>query len=313
MPSDRLFPVRQRSRPHQGLFSEVALLALTRTMSMTLSGIIFIPLSLVVFLAAPCRLAQLAIVSSVFAAAAVVNSRRKLSCRPLAFFFHRASDRFSCVPGWLNGGFRIALAKPLRRHLQMMVAFAGWAVFSAILFPLLFRGLPVDLARKGADTTYYNRLPLHWSLSNGGQAGYLLLDLVVILYLLQRVRARADLGAICTAFSWSGLIVVAVGAYQWLAHQAGLPFPAALFNSNAVWAQLANQQIGGHFSDQCDFQRVFGRRRFPRGVGIVRVRFGNRFWTIFVASSKLRARRRPDGNRHDLYHWIRDHCDNASR
>jgi len=42
-------------------------------MSITLSGIIFIPLSLAVFLAGPRRLAQLAIIASVFAAAAVVN------------------------------------------------------------------------------------------------------------------------------------------------------------------------------------------------------------------------------------------------
>ena len=231
-------------------------------MSITLSGILFIPLSLLVFLAAPRRLAQLAIIASVFAAAAVVNFNASFPVGLSPFFFTALLIAVHTVPGWLNGGFRIVLTKPLRRHLQMMVAFAGWAVFSAILFPLLFRGLPVDLARKGADTTYYNRLPLHWTLSNGGQAGYLLLDLVVILYLLQRVRARADLSEICNAFSWSGLIVVAAGAYQWLAHQAGLPFPAALFNSNAVWAQLANQQIDGIFRISATFNESSGAGAF---------------------------------------------------
>jgi hypothetical protein len=232
-------------------------------MSIPLSGMIFIPLSLVIFVFAPEHLPRLAIIAAIFAASAVVSfggASFPVGISP--FYFTALLIAVRCAPKWLNGGLHMPISKPLRHHVQIITGFTVWAGFSAFVLPLLFNGLPVDLARAGADSTYYSRMPLHWSLSNAGQAGYLVLDLIVVLYLMKHSESADTLERMYTAFSWSGLIVVAVGAYQWLAHRVGLPFPLQLFNSNPAWAELANQDIGGISRISATFNESSGAGAF---------------------------------------------------
>jgi hypothetical protein len=232
-------------------------------MSIPPSGIALVPLGLMIFFFAPHRLGQAAIVASVFAAASVLNFGGGTFPVGIApFYFIALLIALRSTPKWLNSGLNIPMSEPLRHHLQAVTAFVGWAVLSAFLLPILFRGLPVDLGRAGPDATYYTRLPLHWSLSNAGQAGYLLLDLIVVFHLLERTKTATDLEALCTSFSLSGLIVVAVGSYQFIAHHFGLPFPRELFNSNPAWAQLTSQNLNGASRISATFDESSGAGSF---------------------------------------------------
>jgi energy-coupling factor transporter transmembrane protein EcfT len=232
-------------------------------MSIPPSGIAFAPLGLAIFFFAPQRLGQASIVAAVFAAASVLNFGGGTFPVGIApFYFIALLIAIRSIPKWLNGGLKIPMSGPLRHHLQAVTAFVGWAALSALLLPILFRGLPVDLGRAGPDATYYTRLPLHWSLSNAGQAGYLLLDLIVVFYLLERTQTAADLGTLCSSFSLSGMIVVAVGSYQFTAHHFGLPFPRELFNSNPAWAQLTSQDLNGASRISATFDESSGAGSF---------------------------------------------------
>ncbi|HTT76695.1 MAG TPA: hypothetical protein VMF50_12045 [Candidatus Binataceae bacterium] len=232
-------------------------------MSIPVSGIVLIPLALVIFFFAPHRLGQLAIIAAVFAAASVINFGGGSFLVGIApFYFVALLIAIRCLPKWLNYGLQLGTSEPLRRYLQVLSVFVTWAVLSAFIFPILFNGLPVDLGRAGPDATFYTRLPLHWSFSNGGQAGYLILDLIVVFYLVERTQGPDSLIALCSAFSLSGLIVVAVGAYQFIAHHFGLPFPREFLNSNPAWAQLTSQNLDGASRISATFDESSGAGSF---------------------------------------------------
>jgi hypothetical protein len=114
---------------------------------------------------------------------------------------------------------------------------------SAFLLPILFAGAPVDSPRAGAEAIFYLALPLRWTFSNAGQAGYMILNFCVLLAFADYCSTRS-VDALIRAFSYSGLIVVGVGFYQMLAGHFGLPFPSSFFNSNGAWAQNYKQIIG---------------------------------------------------------------------
>src|ERR1700677_294114 len=232
-------------------------------MSIPLSGIILIPLGLAIFFFAPQRRGQLGIVAAVFAAASILNfagGNFPVGIGPYYFIAILIAVRL--LPKWLNDGLTFSANNSLVFYLRIVLAFVGWSVVSAFLLPILFHGLPVDLGRAGPDATFYTRLPLQWSLSNGGQAGYLALDAVVIIYLIEQTRTSADLGALAAAFSLSGLIVVAVGAYQYIAHNFGLPFPSIFLNSNPAWAQLTSQDLNGASRISATFDESSGAGSF---------------------------------------------------
>jgi hypothetical protein len=257
-------------------------------MSIPLSGIILIPLSLAIFFFAPHRLGQFAIVAAVFAAASVLNfagGSFPLGIAP--YYFVAILIAVRLLPKWLKDGVTFSANQPLVVYLRIVLAFVGWSVVSAFLLPLVFHGLPVDLGRAGPDATFYSRLPLQWSLSNCGQAGYLSLDAIVIIYLIEETRTSPDLGALAAAFSLSGLIVIAVGAYQYIAHHFGLPFPSIFLNSNPAWAQLTSQDLNGTSRISATFDESSGAGSFLAA------------WTVFQLTLATRS-----GNhrwRHLLY------------
>jgi hypothetical protein len=88
-------------------------------------------------------------------------------------------------------------------------------------------------------------LPLHWSMSNAAQAGYLLLDCVFLFNVTKFSSGHRGMEAIVWAFRWAGVIALTIGAYQVIAHNTGLPYPTHFFNSNEAWAQLGTEKILG--------------------------------------------------------------------
>ncbi|MGA2409984.1 MAG: hypothetical protein ABSG46_06280 [Candidatus Binataceae bacterium] len=222
------------------------------------------------------------ILVSVFAAASVINvGAEGFPAGVSPYYFTAVLIAFRTIPKWLSGRLSFRAGDPARVYLRVMAVFIGWASLSAFLLPIIFQGLPVDLARAGPDATYYFRLPLQWSLSNAGQAGYLILDLIVITYFAGQAATPGCAEALAAAFCWSGVVVVAIGAYQLLAHKAGLPFPSTFFNSNPAWAQLSGQNIGGVWRVSATFDE-------PSAAGAF---FAT--WTVFEFSLALsRARNR---------------------
>ena len=214
-------------------------------MNVPVSGIILIPCTLYVFLFAPSKLGQWAIFVTIFQAAAIANIGGGTGFGLMPYFFVVMMMASRLLPQWWSGRICFMRGEPVIRHVRTMVLFISWAVFSAFLFPVLFAGLPVDDPRLGVDRSYFAQMPLHWSFSNGGQAAYMLLNLIFILDLLNSSRTPNYYARLQSAFTWSGICVVAVGAYQIGCAHVGLKFPAWLFNSNAAWGQSYNQWFNG--------------------------------------------------------------------
>lgn len=147
------------------------------------------------------------------------------------------------VPLWLCGkiGFQRAdVALEITRPLLILTA---WALVSAFLMPWLFAGIGVDTPRAGMDLP--QTTPLQWRMSNAAQAGYALLNAIFVIYLVWYARTRGYFERVMVAFIASGLIAGSIGAYQYVAHNYGLPYPVDFFNSNPGWRQLVSQQLAG--------------------------------------------------------------------
>jgi hypothetical protein len=211
------------------------------------SGLVLIPLTLGIFVFSS-YLAEWAIFCAVLQSAALVNVGGSFAVGLSPYFFVTALLALRIIPQWATGRIRFFVEEPVAGHVRILAIFILWCVFSAFALPVLFDGIPVDSPRLGVDASYYYRLPLQWSPSNGGQAGYMILNLVMVLGLLQFAARPGRLQRLITAFSWSGVFVAGVGAYQILGPRFGLPFPSWFFNSNQAWAQLPNQLIGDNVS-----------------------------------------------------------------
>jgi hypothetical protein len=212
-------------------------------MHVPLSGIVFVPLTALVFLLRPSRLEELLICLAVFQGAAVVNLGGGFTFGLSPYFFTASLLAVRVGLKWTSGRIRFQRGEFAQNHLQIAAFFIAWCVVSAFLLPILFEGTPVDSPRAGAEAVFYLALPLRWSFSNAGQAGYMVLNFLVLLAFTDFCAGRS-LEPLMEAFTYSGVIVLLVGFYQMTADRFGLPFPASFFNSNGTWAQNYNQMIG---------------------------------------------------------------------
>lgn len=220
---------------------------LLRLMNIPVSGIILLPLTLGIFCFSS-YMGEWAIFTAILQGAALVNMGGGFAVGLSPYFFVAGLIALRLLPQLLTGRVRFLMDEPARSHVNVLVMFIGWCAMSAFVLPVLFKGLPVDSPRTSVDTSYYTQLPLRWSFSNAGQAGYMILNFMLILRLLQLSVSQRRLERLINAFSWSGLLVATVGAYQMVCNRVGLPFPSWLFNSNQAWAELPNQVINGGFS-----------------------------------------------------------------
>jgi hypothetical protein len=213
-------------------------------MHIPISGLVFVPLAGAVYLFRPSRLVELLIYVAVFQGASVLNAGGGFSVGLSPYYLVAALVSFRVTMKWASGKIHFHRGEFAQIHLQLMAVFIGWCVVSAFLLPVLFEGTPVDSPRAGAEAVFYLAFPLKWSFSNAGQAGYMVFNFLVLLALAD-YAAKHSTRRLIDAFSYSGMIVVAVGLYQMLAFRVGLPFPSSFFNSNAVWGQAFNQMMAG--------------------------------------------------------------------
>ena len=214
-------------------------------MNVPASGFILIPPSIGILIFAPSRLSEWALFVTIFQAAAIVNVGSGFAVGVAPYFFVAMLVAARVVPQWWSGKIRFFQGEPALRHMQVLALFIAWTVFSAFASPLLFAGIPVDNPRKGVDQSFFVRTPLHWSFSNGGQAAYMVLNFIMLLHMLQMSKQPDYSKRLQRIFSFSGMCVVAIGAYQLLCGHLGLRFPSWLLNSNTAWGQSYNQWFNG--------------------------------------------------------------------
>jgi hypothetical protein len=211
------------------------------------SGMVLIPTTLGISCFSS-YLPEWAIFVSVLQGAALVNVSGGFAVGLSPYFFVAALIASQFLPQWLTGRIRFFPEEPAWLHTRVLALFAIWSVISALMLPVLFAGLPVDSPRAGVDRSYYTQAALSLSGSNIGQAGYMILNFALVVCLVQVAIQPGRLKRLVKAFSWSGVFVVAVGAYQILCKRTGLPFPTSFFNSNEVWSQQTDQYIGVGYS-----------------------------------------------------------------
>jgi hypothetical protein len=253
-----------------------------------ISGLILIPITFGIFCFSS-YLPEWAIFVSVLQGAALVNVSGGFAVGLSPYFFVAALIASQLLPQWLTGRIRFFPGEPAWLHTRVLALFAIWSVISALMLPVLFAGLPVDSPRAGVDKSYYTQAALSLSGSNIGQAGYMILNFAMVVCLVQVAIQPGRLNRLVKAFSWSGVFVVAVGAYQILCKRAGLPFPSSFFNSNEVWSQLPDQHIGAGYS----FSRLSATFVEPSEAASFLAA-----WAVFELSLAI------SGGRGTGWHWL---------
>ena len=211
-------------------------------MAITSIGLLLIPPSVAIFLLWPKYLVPWGTIVSVFSAASVISfgGSFPIGIAPFPFVAVLIAIRF----GRLYFARRLSFARsdPVLPLIRSVLMFTAWGVISAFLLPVMFANLEVNAAR----TIIEEPTPLHWTVSNGAQAGYLILDCLFIMYVIWVVaKDPAQLELLMSAFKWSGVVALTVGGYEFLAHLTGLPFPTDFFHSNQAMAQLITEKIAG--------------------------------------------------------------------
>jgi hypothetical protein len=213
-------------------------------MAIPIFGAMFIPVALFVFFLRPQYLVSLMIVASVFAGASVLDLSLGDSVFGLQpYYFVAALLAVRAVPFLLAHRHAGHCLEPALHRIQTsLVYFWIWATASAFLFPVIFSGVRVIDPRLGIEDVLAamglegEGSPLHWSLGNLGQAVYMSLSLIALLYVLKCAdhgNSRQALKALRAAL----MIVAVIALLQSLAAWRGWDFPYDFFNNNPAYAQ----------------------------------------------------------------------------
>jgi hypothetical protein len=204
----------------------------------TLLGGAFLPICLY-FWRTPARLLELVFVGSVFAAAAVVvigSYGVMPGLIPAVLFIG-----FFLLTRMFGGrypaeGLVLSVMTPF-----LLVAFG--AIVSSFLMPRLFAGEILVWPQKFSGFLVIT--PLAPNAGNYTQDMYLLLDtLLALTASLYLTRAGLDLRRLLDAYFVSGLLVVLISLWQFLANTLHIWFPTTFFLSNPGWALLSDESLG---------------------------------------------------------------------
>jgi hypothetical protein len=157
----------------------------------------------------------------------------------------RGIQPYYVVAGWIilrafanrALGIRSDASMPEGRWLLL---FAAITIASALVYPIIFAGIPVYEPKIGIDDGLLIRPPLRFGLNNLAQAGFMACHVCVLYALLSlRISAKKARKAYVVAF----YIVAAVVFVQSLCQLRGISFPYTLFLSNpgqSVWDASSN-------------------------------------------------------------------------
>lgn len=117
----------------------------------------------------------------------------------------------------------------LLRQFYPFLLFGSVVLVGAILFPILFAGTPVFLARGGMDFSDVSQLmPLGLSISNFAQVIYFFLNIFVIFFILLQIVTRNALDSFFSIFASVLIVGACFFFWQWISIRTGFYFPEEL-------------------------------------------------------------------------------------
>jgi hypothetical protein len=223
-------------------------------MQITLLGLILVPLSLL-WAGQPVRLLQLALVSSVFEAAAALVIDGSFGVQPALvpgmLFITYVTAQYALGMRYPGEGVSLRAALPLLMLLS-------YALLSAWLMPDTFAG-NVMVWPQRPDYLSTGMVPLQHTSGNVTQSMYLILNVILTLAVaIFLTRAAIPYRSIIGAYLGGGYVVVGLAFWQFASRVAGVPFPNDLLQSNPGWAILEQgietvPRIQGPFSEASAF------------------------------------------------------------
>jgi hypothetical protein len=227
----------------------------------TILGIVLIPLSLVSMFN-PIRLLQIALVSSVFEAAAALIFGGSFGLQPAMvpglLFVAYIAVQYGLGMRYPGEGVVLSVMSPL-------LAFLFYALLSIMILPDAFAGIVFVWPQK-PDMLAYSTVPLEFSFGNVTQAVYLLINVVfatAVAIFLTRVAVPYE--RIVSAYLAGGYVVVFIVFWQFANRTAGVPFPTEVLQSNPGWA-IVKQSIGSVPRMQGPFSEPAGLALYLSGL-----------------------------------------------
>jgi hypothetical protein len=232
-------------------------------MQITVLGLVLVPLSLF-WAYQPVRLLQLALVASVFEAAAALVLGGTFGLQP------------AMVPGvlfiaYVIGQYALGMRYPgegeaLRAAIPLL-ALLAYALLSAWLLPDMFAGRIMVWPQK-PDALASGMVPLQYTSGNITQPLYLTLNVVFTLAVAMFLtRAAIAYRSIIAAYMLGGYIVVGLAFWQFASRTAGVPFPDDLLQSNPGWA-IVEQAVGTVPRIQGPFSEPAALATYMSGVAV---------------------------------------------
>jgi hypothetical protein len=208
-------------------------------MQITLLGVVLLPLSLLWALQ-PLRLLQLALVASVFEAAAAMVFGGSFGLQPAmvpgVLFMAYIFAQYALGMRYPGEGTALRAALPL-------LALLGYALLSAWLLPEMFAGHIMVWPQRG-DALGGTTVPLAPTPGNVTQSLYLTLNVAfTVAVAIFMTRAAIPYRSIIAAYMLGGYVVVGLSLWQFASRNAGVPFPDDLLHSNPGWA-IVEQSFG---------------------------------------------------------------------
>jgi hypothetical protein len=233
-------------------------------MQITLLGLALVPLSLFWALR-PERLLQLALISSIFEAAAALVLGGSFGLQPAMFpgllFIAFIVSQYGLGMRYPGEGTALLATVPL-------LALLFYAILSAWLLPDAFAGQILVEPQKRDLLSPDLFVPLQFSFGNVTQTLYLAVNVafaVAVAIFLTRGSIRYE--SIIAAYLLGGYIVAALTVWQFASRIAGVPFPDDLLHSNPGWA-IVEQSIGSVPRVQGPFSEPAALAGYMSGIAI---------------------------------------------
>jgi hypothetical protein len=202
----------------------------------TLIGVVFFAVSVYCFIWKEDSLFGILIVAAAFQASSAIN------------FGERGIAPYYVVAGFiiLRAVCRLTLGTYAHRpvpHGGWLMFFGAIAVASAVVYPVVFAGIPIYDPKIGIDEGLLIRPPLSLGINNFAQAGFLVWHIATV-YALSVLSFSASRTRRALIFAFQ--IVVFVLLVQFSFQLLGIPFPYRLIDNNpgySIW--ISDQAIGG--------------------------------------------------------------------
>lgn len=211
----------------------------------------------------PRYLLPLLIIASIFQAASILNfSISGFVIGIVPYYFVAVLIAIKMIVVILSGRMRMAPMRWVRWHHFLLSFFVLYAVFTALVYPHLFHGIGVYIPRGGIGLIHLSVQPLSWSFSNLAQAGYLILNFLVLLYAAHTMRSERSVQDLVSALYIAGGIVTFFAIYERISFLAGLPYPYEILNSNPARSQGYDTMTAGVLRISSTFTEASHAARF---------------------------------------------------